>query len=49
MHPFFNGDRIVVNKQVLNYRRFDVVVFKNPEEPHVNYIKRLVGLPGETV
>jgi signal peptidase I len=34
---------------VLNYRRFDVVVFKNPEEPHVNYIKRLVGLPGETV
>lgn len=47
--PVFNGDRIVVNKQVLNYRRFDVVVFKNPEEPHVNYIKRLVGLPGETV
>ena len=45
----FNGDRIVVNKQVLNYRRFDVVVFKNPEEPHVNYIKRLVGLPGETL
>jgi signal peptidase I len=47
--PVFNGDRIVVNKQVSNYRRFDVVVFKNPEEPHVNYIKRLVGLPGETV
>lgn len=47
--PVFNGDRIVVNKQVSKYRRFDVVVFKNPEEPHVNYIKRLVGLPGETV
>lgn len=47
--PVFNGDRIVVNKQVSKYRRFDVVVFKNPEEPHVNYIKRLIGLPGETI
>lgn len=47
--PVFNGDRIVVNKQVAKYDRYDVVVFKNPEEPHVNYIKRLVGLPGETI
>jgi signal peptidase I len=47
--PAFNGDRILVNKQVSEYRRFHVIVFKNPEEPHVNYIKRLVGLPGETV
>ena len=47
--PVFNGDRIVVNKQVGQYQRFDVVVFKNPEEGHVNYIKRLVGLPGETI
>lgn len=47
--PVFNGDRILVNKQVSDYRRFDVVVFKNPEQAHVNYIKRLVGLPGETI
>jgi signal peptidase I len=45
----FNGDRIVVNKQVSEFKRFDVVVFKNPEEPYVNYIKRLIGLPSETV
>lgn len=45
----FNGDRILVNKQVPGFERFDVVVFKNPEEGHVNYIKRLVGLPGEVV
>jgi len=45
----FNGDRIVVNKQVNQFRRFDVVVFKNPEEPYVNYIKRLVGLPSELI
>jgi signal peptidase I len=47
--PVFNGDRIVVNKQVAEYRRYDVVVFKYPEEPYINYIKRLVGLPGETI
>ena len=47
--PAFNGDRILVNKQVSEYQRYDVVVFKNPEEGHVNYIKRLVGLPGETL
>lgn len=47
--PVFNGDRILVNKQISQYKRFDVVVFKNPEEGHVNYIKRLVGLPGETL
>ncbi|MCH2201534.1 MAG: signal peptidase I [Fuerstiella sp.] len=47
--PVFNGDRIIVSKQVTGYDRFDVVVFKNPEEGHVNYIKRLVGLPGETI
>lgn len=47
--PVFNGDRILVNKQIDEFRRFDVVVFKNPEEAHVNYIKRLVGLPNERI
>ncbi len=46
------GDRIFVMKYLYSLyepKRFDVVVFKNPTEPSVNYIKRLVGLPNEMV
>ena len=35
--------------QVFEPDRFDVVVFKNPTNPWENYIKRLVGLPGEQI
>lgn len=30
-------------------KRWDVVVFKNPADPKINFIKRLIGLPGETI
>jgi signal peptidase I len=46
------GDRIFVFKylySIFDPQRFDVVVFKNPRDPSVNYIKRLLGLPGEMV
>ena len=48
----FNGDRILVNKYPYEFGdpdRFDVFVFKYPEDPKTNYIKRLVGLPGELI
>jgi signal peptidase I len=50
--PSYPGDRILVNKygyQSSNPERWDVVVFKFPGNGAMNYIKRLVGLPGETV
>jgi signal peptidase I len=30
-------------------RRGDIIVFKLPDDPKVNYVKRVIGLPGETV
>ena len=50
--PVFKGDRILVNKFPYEFakpKRWDVPVFKFPEEPTTNYIKRLVGLPNETL
>lgn len=50
--PSFTGDRILVSKFAYDFaepKRWDVIVFKNPSAPQVNYIKRLIGLPGETI
>jgi len=46
------GDRVLVMKYLYRFREpepWDVVVFKNPQDNRQNYIKRLIGLPGETI
>jgi signal peptidase I len=52
-----DGERIFVNKLIYydEYRwapkieRGDIVVFWYPEDPSKSYIKRVIGLPGETI
>ncbi|MHC4942189.1 MAG: signal peptidase I [Planctomycetota bacterium] len=45
-------DRILVNKFLYLFeepKRWDIIVFKYPLDQSQNYIKRLIGLPGETI
>lgn len=48
MYPtLHNGDRMVLSK-VGDIHRFDVVILKAPDE-NVEYIKRVIGMPGDTI
>jgi signal peptidase I len=44
------GDKIIVDKLAYRFgspERFDIAVFRYPHKTHENYIKRIIGLPGE--
>ncbi len=52
LRTVFKGDQIFVLKSIYQFfepKRWDVIVFKNPVEPKINYIKRLIAKPGETL
>jgi signal peptidase I len=46
------GDRLLVDRTAFAFRqprRWEVVVFRAPEDANQLFVKRIVGLPGETV
>ncbi|MCP1101607.1 signal peptidase I [Aequitasia blattaphilus] len=47
-----DGDNLIVDKISYRFRdpsRFDIIVFPYPQDKKIHYIKRIVGLPGETI
>jgi signal peptidase I len=51
-HLLQNGERIFVNRLIYrldDIERGDIVVFYHPAEPKDFFIKRVLGLPGETI
>lgn len=53
VNKFSYGIRLpVIDKKIIpvnDPKRGDVMVFKYPEDTRINYIKRVVGLPGDTI
>jgi signal peptidase I len=53
MYPTLNDrERLFVNKLVYRFReprRGEIVVFRYPANPRKNFIKRVIGIPGDTV
>jgi len=53
VNKFIYGIKIpIINKEVVHIgdpKRFDVVVFQYPVDPSKDFIKRVIGLPGDTV
>ncbi len=50
MKPSFNnGDRILVDKNLGELRRGDLITFLYPKDRSKWYFKRVIGLPNETI
>jgi len=53
MNPtLHDGQRLLINKLVYNFhepQRGDVIIFSTPDRGQKHYIKRIIGLPGESV
>ncbi|MEI6400236.1 MAG: signal peptidase I [bacterium] len=53
MHPTLTNHDYLIVDEISYYlghiKRGDVVVFRYPEDPTKHFVKRMIGLPGETI
>ncbi|MBD8005278.1 signal peptidase I [Bacillus norwichensis] len=45
---FLDHDRVIISK-TSKIERFDVIVFSAPDVENAHYIKRVIGLPGDSI
>ena len=43
------GETLLVHRFVNQVHRGDIIVFRYPEDPSVQFVSRVIGLPGETI
>ena len=51
-NTIMTGDRVFGNRLAYKFsdpKRFDIIIFKYPDDESQLFIKRIIGLPGETV
>lgn len=51
-NTLYDGQQLIIDKLTYDFSnpdRYDIVVFKPKCEPDAHYVKRVIGLPGETV
>lgn len=46
---YHDGDRLLLQKAIADVKRGDVICFHYPRDPSRSFVKRVVGLPGETI
>ena len=51
MVPTIQGGDVIVGSRLStqNIERYDVIIFRYPDDPSQYFVKRVIGLPGETV